>query len=87
MEVLVQKHVEKNSKGDRKKIGSKTFPKSYRKLAKRTLIYRGPKTRRYGLESGQIVLSVGRLTNGHNMTISRSTDRSTDRPIWLDSKP
>jgi len=43
MKVLAQKHVKKNPKRDGK-TGSKTSPKSYLKLAKRTPFYRPQKT-------------------------------------------
>ena len=47
MEVLAQKHVEKNLR-EMEKTGSKTSPKSYRKLAKTTPLYRVTKTCHWG---------------------------------------
>jgi len=59
MKVLAQKQVEKNPK-KMKKAGSKTFPKSYRKLAKRTPFYRVQKYSCWGPEQAQNGLSVDR---------------------------
>jgi len=83
MDVLAQKHVEKNPKREGK-TDSKISSKSYVKQAERTLIYRGSKTSRYGSESGQIGLSIDRPVDRPGLPVHRTqvlTCRWTDQSI------